>query len=164
MKSKKYFIIPLILTVIPSLICLAFLMLFVISERKECPTEIIICFVYICFLSPASLISLIILVKCDIDYYRIYLKTLLSNVVLILCISLTSLTIFILDLQMVAIIYIIILPAISFTLIIKNILSFFEKKNIRQAFLIAFVNPLPYFLSIMIPIAYEFINFNGFKL
>lgn len=177
-KSKIRFLVPLILTVIPAIALAVFLFSEVFLSNEEVSTVEKIMIVLMCVLSFLSLVSLIFIQKYNIDYMRAYVRTFITDILLLLSIIpiawiwLTSVDSF--DRRpedsfpMVAITYMIfcisvIVNRVRLTLREQS-KSQTDKPKLSHILTITFINPLLPFLPFVMEIAYSIITFDGLNL
>ena len=84
-KSKIRFLVPLIVTVIPSISLSIYLFLFAFAGRDDKSIEYKITFFATAFLSLFSIVSLILIWKSNVNFKKTYLRTILTAVLILIC-------------------------------------------------------------------------------
>ena len=177
-KSKIRFLVPLILTVIPAIALAVFLFSEVFLSNEEVSTVEKIMIVLMCVLSFLSLVSLIFIQKYNIDYMRAYVRTFITDILLLLSIIPIA-WIWLMGVDsfdrrpedsfpMVAITYMIfcisvIVNRVRLTLREQS-KSQTDKPKLLHILTITFINPLLPFLPFLMEIAYLIVTFDGLNL
>lgn len=175
--EKRNIIIPII-TLIPALAFAVYSSIFVISEYENFDIDFFVFVFETDFFVLANFVSIILIRKHNIDYVKTYVRTILTDLLLLLSIIpiawiwLTSVDSF--DRRpedsfpMVAITYMIfcisvIVNRVRLTLIEQS-KSQTDKPKLLHILTITFINPLLPFLPFLMEIAYSIITFDGLNL
>ena len=162
-KSKIRFLVPLIVTVIPSISLSIYLFLFAFAGRDDKSIEYKITFFATAFLSIAILISLILIWKFDVNFFRTFIRTIPTGVLLL--VGGVILGAWFIE---VIIVFAIIYPIFCILIIANRVRLTLKKQNKSQVdkpklshiLAITIINPLLTLLPLLMLVLYEFTGFD----
>ena len=155
-KSKSHIVIPLVFTVIPAV---ALSVLYVSRLTNE-PYNYMISYPAM-FIALASIISLIIILRYDIDYVKTYKRTLLTDIMLFLGVIPLTVIMLIIQNENVSSIMVFSYPIICIFVIANKVRLILKEDNetnkpkLLHILTITFINPLLPLLSLPLGIAYD---------
>ena len=161
-KTEKPFRIPLIFIIIPAIIFLIFLSIFLFSEIKENPAAEVVWFFATAFLSLFSIVSLILIFKLHIKFFRPFVRTLLTDVLLLI-----GGVIFGLWFEKIIMVFIVIYPIVCILMIANRVkltldkhrTSYADYPELSHIILITLINPLLPLLPTLMAFAYALAHF-----
>ena len=159
-KLNKQCIIPLIVTVIPAIALAIYLSPIMFDKKEQPPIAGVVLFLGTAVLAIISLFSLIFINKHNIDYAKAYIRTLLTDLIILL--GIIPLTIIMLYTQNkdVSAVMVFIYPIVSTFMIVNRVRLTLKEQNknqidkpeIARILAITFINPLLPFMPLLMAI------------